>query len=84
MVDHRERLTVDVDAETKRRLKAAAAARGVSVSVYCRAAIDRELAQGEGEAGAEFRHGQEKPDTFVADMERLLEEEPRHPRRARP
>ena len=34
-----------VDAETKRRLKAAASAKGVSVSVYCRAAIDKELAQ---------------------------------------
>lgn len=51
MVEHRERLTLDVDAETKRRLKAAAAARGVSVSVYCRAALDRELAQDGGEAG---------------------------------
>ena len=41
-----------VDAETKRRLKAAAAAKGVSVSGYCRAAIDKELALEEGEAGA--------------------------------
>ena len=32
-----------VDAETKRRLKAAASAKRVSVSVYCRAAIDKEL-----------------------------------------
>ena len=41
-----------VDAETKRRLKAAASAKGVSVSVYCRAAIDKELAQDAGEGGA--------------------------------
>ena len=41
-----------VDAETKRRLKAAASKKGVSVSVYCRAAIDKELALEEGEAGA--------------------------------
>ena len=34
-----------VDAETKRRLKAAASQKGVSVSVYCRAAIDKELAR---------------------------------------
>ena len=40
-----------VDAETKRRLKAAASKKGVSVSVYCRA-IDKELALEEGEAGA--------------------------------
>lgn len=45
MEEQRERVTLGVDAETKRRLKAAAAARGVSVSVYCRAAIDKELAQ---------------------------------------
>ena len=41
-----------VDAETKRRLKAAALQKGVSVSGYCRAAIDKELALEEGEAGA--------------------------------
>ena len=41
-----------VDAETKRRLKAAASAKGVSVSVYCRAAIDKELAQDEERAEA--------------------------------
>ena len=72
MADHRERLTVDVDAGTKRRLKAAAAARGVSVSVYCRAALDRELAQDDGEAGEARR--QERPDLFVAHIENLLEE----------
>ena len=52
MEEHKERLTLGVDAETKRRLKAAASAKGVSVSVYCRAAIDKELALEEGEAGA--------------------------------
>ena len=52
MDEHKERLTLGVDAETKRRVKAAAAAKGVSVSVYCRAAIDRELAEDEGEADA--------------------------------
>ena len=43
MEEQKERLTLGVDAETKRRLKAAASAKGVSVSVYCRAAIDKEL-----------------------------------------
>ena len=41
-----------VDAETKRRLKAAASKKGVSVSGYCRAAIDKELAQEEERAEA--------------------------------
>ena len=72
MEEHMERLTLGVDAETKRRLKAAAAAKGVSVSVYCRAAIDRELAEDETEA--ESRHSQKKLDAIVTNMERLLEE----------
>ena len=51
MEQHKEKVTLGVDAETKRRLKAAAAAKGVSVSVYCREAIDKELAQDVGEDG---------------------------------
>lgn len=53
MEEHRERVTLGVDAETKRRLKAAAAAKGVSVSVYCRAAIEGELARDAGEGERE-------------------------------
>ena len=52
MEEHKERLTLGVDAETKRRLKAAALQKGVSVSGYCRAAIDKELAQDEERAEA--------------------------------
>ena len=55
MEEHKERLTLGVDAETKRRLKAAASKKGVTVSGYCRAAIDKELALEEGEAGANCR-----------------------------
>ena len=58
-----------VDAETKRRLKAAASAKGVSVSVYCRAAIDKELALEEGEAGA----GQRPPGSAAARFEEIRE-----------
>ena len=54
-----------VDAETKRRLKAAASAKGVSVSVYCRAAIDKELALEEGDTGA----GQRPPGSAAARFE---------------
>ena len=81
MEEQRERVTLGVDAETKRRLKAAAAARGVSVSVYCREAIDKELAQDDGEAGerewpadeavkqfeaTRRKHGSAKPTTKTA------------------
>ena len=81
MEEHKERLTLGVDAETKRRLKAAASAKGVSVSVYCRAAIDKELAQDEERAEAKRlpadaavkmfeeirqRHGTAKPTKMTA------------------
>ncbi len=60
---------MDVDAETKRRVKAAAFAKGVSVSVYCRAAIDKELALEEGEADA----GQRTPGSAAAMFEEIRE-----------
>ena len=65
MEEHKERLTLGVDAETKRRLKAAASKKGVTVSGYCRAAIDKELALEEGEAGA----GQRPPGSAAARFE---------------
>ncbi len=77
MEQHKEKVTLGVDAETKRRLKAAAAARGVSVSVYCREAIDKELAQDVGEG--EFERRQEKLGSIVTYIERLLEESPGTP-----
>ena len=63
-----------VDAETKRRLKAAALQKGVSVSGYCRAAIDKELAQDAGEGVLES----ENDGTAVA---RILEYRKKHPTR---
>ena len=62
----KKRLTLDVDAEFQRRLKAAAALKGVSMSRYCHAAIDRELARDEanGAGGAQDRK---------SDVERLAE-----------
>ena len=65
MEEQKERVTLGVDAETKRRLRAAAAARGVSVSVYCRAAIDKELAQDDDLADK----GQEPADEAVKQFE---------------
>ena len=67
-----------VDAETKRRLKAAASKKGVSVSGYCRAAIDKELAQDAGEGG--LRRLETGTDgTAVA---KILEYRKKHPTRA--
>ena len=40
----KKRLTLDIDAPVQRRLKAAAALKGVSMRGYCLAAINKELA----------------------------------------
>ena len=45
----KKRLTLDLDPTAQRRLKAAAALRGVSMSQYCQAAIENELAKDEAD-----------------------------------
>ena len=69
MEEHKERLTLGVDAETKRRVKAAALQKGVTVADYCRTAIGKELALEEGEAGA----GQRPPGSAAAMFEEIRE-----------
>lgn len=44
MQARKKRLTLDIDAPLQRRLKAAAALKGVSIRGYCLAAITKELA----------------------------------------
>jgi hypothetical protein len=43
----KKRLTLDLDPELQRRLKAVAAVKGVSMREYCQTAIDKELARDE-------------------------------------
>ena len=43
----KKRLTLDLDPELQRRLKAVAALKGVSMREYCQTAIDKELARDE-------------------------------------
>ncbi len=43
----KKRLTLDLDAPVQRRLKAVAALKGVSMRLYCQAAIEQELAKDE-------------------------------------
>ena len=45
----KKRLTLDLEPTFQRRLKAAAALKGVTMRQYCYAAIDRELAQDEAQ-----------------------------------
>ena len=42
----RKRLTLELAPDVQERLQAAAARKGVSLGQYCRAAIDKELAEG--------------------------------------
>ena len=44
MQPKKKRLTLDIDAPVQQRLKAAAASKGVTMSGYCLAAINKELA----------------------------------------
>ncbi len=74
MEEHKERLTLGVDAETKRRLKAAALQKGVTVADYCRTAIGKELAQDAGEGGLEAG-------TDGTAVAKILEYRKKHPTR---
>ncbi len=47
MKAQKKRLTLDLDAPVQRRLKAVAALKGVSMRLYCQAAIEQELAKDE-------------------------------------
>ena len=49
MTVEKKRLTLDLDAPVQRRLKAVAALKGVSMRLYCQAAIERELANDEAQ-----------------------------------
>ena len=43
----KKRVTLDLDAALQRRLKAAAAQRGVSIREYCQTAFEKKLAEDE-------------------------------------
>ena len=52
-MEAKKRLTLVIDPEVQRRLKATAARKGVSMGQYCRAAIDKELAKDQNDGVAE-------------------------------
>ena len=72
MVAGKKRLTLDVDASLRQRLKVVAALRGVSMREYCETAIERELARDEED---EVRKPQFGPEV----MRRLMEIRARPP-----
>ena len=53
----KKRLTLDLDATLQRRLKVAAAIKGVSMRAYCQAAIENALEREEGQALAPLPFG---------------------------
>ena len=55
MEGKKKRLTLELAPDVQERLQAAAARKGVSILLYCRAAIDKELAKDDVDETAESR-----------------------------
>lgn len=68
----KKRLTLDLDAAFQRRLKAVAALKGVSMRVYCQAAIDRELTRDEASDTSRRRFDREAFERLVAQRQQLF------------
>ena len=66
----KKRLTLDLDPELQRRLKAVAALKGVSMRQYCQIAIEKELAGDENAKVVPLPFGPES----IERMNRLREE----------
>ena len=63
----KKRLTLDLDPQLQRRLKAVAALKGVSMRQYCQTAIEKELASDEGvEVQERLPFGPEAMEVVVA------------------
>ncbi|MXZ45837.1 MAG: hypothetical protein F4Z08_02390 [Chloroflexi bacterium] len=66
MVAGKKRLTLDVDAALRQRLKVVAALRGVSMREYCETAIERELARDEAGRMPKLPFGPEAVERLMA------------------
>lgn len=66
MEPKKKRLTLDLDPPVQRRLKVAAALRGISMGRYCLTAIDKELARDEATGVPILPFGHEAMDRFAA------------------
>ena len=62
----KRRLTLDMDPPVQRRLKVAAALKGVSMDQYCLTAIDKELAKDEANGASDQRSGPSDAERFAA------------------
>lgn len=62
----KKRLTLDLDPQLQRRLKAVAALKGISMRQYCQAAIDKELTRDEAQGLTNLSFGHEALDRLEA------------------
>jgi hypothetical protein len=62
----KKRLTLDLDPQLQRRLKAIAALKGISMRQYCQAAIDKELTRDEAQGLTTLPFGHEALDHLAA------------------
>ena len=62
----KKRLTLDLDPQLQRRLKAVAALKGISMRQYCQAAIDQELTRDEAQGLTNLPFGHEALDRLAA------------------
>ena len=62
----KKRLTLDLDPQLQRRLKAVAALKGISMRQYCQAAIDKELTRDEAQGLTNLPFGPEALDRLAA------------------
>ena len=66
MIAKKRRLTLDLDPQVQRRLKVAAALKGVSTRQYCQNAIENELAKDEANGASKRRSGPSDSERFAA------------------
>jgi hypothetical protein len=69
----KKRLTLDLDPQLQRRLKAVAALKGISMRQYCQAAIDKELKKDEAQGLTIPPFGHEALDRLAALQEEVFQ-----------
>ena len=76
MVANKKRLTLDLDSAFQRRLKVAAALKGISMRRYCQTAIDRELTLDEVSDAAGILPGKPDHELFAELRQKIFGSKP--------
>jgi hypothetical protein len=69
----KKRLTLDLDPQLQRRLKAIAALKGISMRQYCQSAIDKELSKDEAQGFTAVPFGDEAQDRKEGFQEEVFQ-----------